>query len=102
MTDTQPFPPGANYRPHQDKLNLLVQTDTLDAAAVQEDHFNDLGALEDDNSIPNVQTKTKIAVRQVGGIMFWNLYNDSLGRLLARYLITNNVLASSLIKEIIL
>jgi hypothetical protein len=102
MTDTQPFPPGANNRPHQDKVNLLVQTDTLDAAAVQEDHFNDLGALEDDSSIPTVQTKTKIAVQQAGGMMFWNLFDDSWGRFLAWYFITDNVLAISSIKEIIL
>jgi len=72
MTETQPFPLGANDRPHQDKLNLLVQTDTLNAAPVREAHFNDLGTLEDDNSIPTVQTKTKVAVQQAGGMMFWN------------------------------
>ena len=54
---------------------------TSDAAAAQEDSFNYLGAVEHFNGIPTVQAKTKIAMQQAGGIMFWNLDDDALNGL---------------------
>jgi len=77
MTDAQPFMFGVNYWSHHNELNLLAWTDNSDAAATQVDRFNDLGVLEHNNSIPTVQTKTKIAMQQAGGIMFWNPGDDS-------------------------
>ena len=49
---------------------LLTWTDTSDATTVQLNPFNNLGALEHDNSTPSVQTKTKIIMQHAGGIMF--------------------------------
>jgi len=83
MTDAQPFTLGLNYWPHHNELNLSARTDTSDAAAAQVARFNDLGALEHDNSIPAVQIKTKIVLQHTDGIMFRNLDKDSWGARLA-------------------
>ena len=77
MIDAQLFTLGLNYWPHHVELNLSARTDTSDAAAAQVAGFNDLGALEHDNSIQTVQTKTKIVLQHADGIMFRNLDKDS-------------------------
>jgi chitinase len=45
------------------------------------DNFNYLGALEHYDGIPTIQAKTKIAMQQASGIMFWNLDDDASGDL---------------------
>ena len=50
-----------------------------DAALV--DAFEVYGAMQVYNGIPTIKLKTKIAVQQAGGVMFWNLDSDALGEL---------------------
>ncbi len=50
-----------------------------DAALV--DAFEVYGATQVYNGIPTIKAKTKIAVEQAGGVMFWNLDSDALGEL---------------------
>ncbi len=54
----------------------LVQDDP---AAAQVDTFDYIGAEQRYNSIQTIQTKTKIAMQQAGGIMFWALDHDAQG-----------------------
>ena len=65
-------------RPDEVPYSKLVASD---AAAAQVDSFNYLGMAEHFNGIPTIQAKTKIAMQQAGGIMFWNLDDDALGGL---------------------
>ncbi len=65
-------------RPDEVPYSKLV---ALDPAAAQEDSFNYLGKVEHFNGIPTIQAKTKIAMQQASGIMFWNLDDDALGGL---------------------
>lgn len=50
-----------------------------DPAAAQVDTFDYIGAVQRYNSMPTIQTKTKIAMQQAGGIMFWALDHDAQG-----------------------
>ena len=52
-----------------------------DARAAQTDEFEVYGVTQIYNGIPTIKAKTKIAVQQAGGIMFWNLDSDALGEL---------------------
>jgi GH18 family chitinase len=52
-----------------------------DPAAAQVDEFDYYGATQIYNGIPTVQAKTKVAMQQAGGIMFWNLDSDAQGNL---------------------
>ena len=65
-------------RPGEVSYSKLVASD---AAAAQGDSFDYLGTVEHFNGIPTIQVKTKIAMGQAGGIMFWNLDDDALGGL---------------------
>ncbi len=65
-------------RPDAVSYSKLVGSD---AAAAQVDSFIYLGTAEHFNGIPTIQAKTKIAVQQAGGIMFWNLDDDAPGAL---------------------
>lgn len=56
----------------------LVHTDP---AAAQVDEFEYFGAAQIYNGIPTIQAKTKLAMEQAGGIMFWNLDQDAQGEL---------------------
>lgn len=49
--------------------------------AAQVDAFEVYGATQVYNGIPTIKLKTKIAVQQAGGVMFWNLDSDALGEL---------------------
>lgn len=49
--------------------------------AAQVDAFEVYGATQVYNGIPTIYAKTKIAVQQAGGVMFWNLDSDALGEL---------------------
>lgn len=52
----------------------LVQADP---AAAQVDEFNYYGMTQVYNGIPTIQAKTRIAMEQAGGIMFWALDHDA-------------------------
>jgi chitinase len=65
-------------RPGEVPFSKLVASNP-DAAQV--DNFNYLGALEHYDGIPTIQAKTKIAMQQASGIMFWNLDDDASGDL---------------------
>lgn len=52
-----------------------------DPAAAQVDEFDYNGAKQIYNGIPTIQAKTKIAMQQAGGMMFWNLDSDTQGDL---------------------
>ena len=52
-----------------------------DARAAQTDEFEVYGVTQTYNGIPTIKAKTKIALQQAGGIMFWNLDSDALGEL---------------------
>jgi GH18 family chitinase len=54
----------------------LVQDDP---AAAQTDTFEYFGKAYHYNGIPTVQAKTKLAMQQAGGVMFWNLDDDAVG-----------------------
>ncbi len=56
----------------------LVQDDP---AAAQVNEFQYAGATQIYNGIPTIQAKTKLAVEQASGIMFWNLDQDAQGEL---------------------
>ena len=56
----------------------LIKTDP---AAAQVDKFEYAGATEIYNGIPTIQAKTKLAMQQAGGIMFWDLDDDAQGNL---------------------
>lgn len=48
-------------------------------ASAQLDTFDYIGAEQNYNGLPTIQTKTKIAMKQAGGIMFWALDHDAQG-----------------------
>ena len=50
-----------------------------DPNAAQMDSFEYLGALRTYNSIPTIQAKTEIALKESSGIMFWALDHDAQG-----------------------
>jgi chitinase len=52
-----------------------------DPAAAQTDEFYYFGVTQVYNGIPTVQAKTKLAMQQASGIMFWNLDQDATGDL---------------------
>lgn len=52
-----------------------------DPAAAQADSFEYIGAVQNYNGIPTIQTKTEIALQEAGGIMFWALDHDAQGEL---------------------
>jgi GH18 family chitinase len=52
-----------------------------DPAAAQVDEFDYYGAKQIYNGIPTIQAKTKVAMQQASGMMFWNLDDDALGDL---------------------
>lgn len=56
----------------------LVQADP---AAAQLDEFEYYSTTYIYNGIPTIQAKTKLAMQQAGGIMFWNLDSDAQGEL---------------------
>lgn len=47
-----------------------------DPASAQVDSFEYIGAMQNYNGIPTIQTKTKIAMEKASGIMFWALDHD--------------------------
>jgi GH18 family chitinase len=55
----------------------LVQADP---AAAQVDEFDYYGITEVYNGIPTIQAKTRIAMEQASGIMFWALDHDAQGK----------------------
>ncbi|MFZ1040737.1 MAG: glycosyl hydrolase family 18 protein [Anaerolineales bacterium] len=65
-------------RPSAVPYSKLVASD---AAAAQVDIANYLDTVQHFNGIPTIQLKTKIAMQQAGGIMFWNLDDDAPGGL---------------------
>ncbi len=54
---------------------------TADPSAAQKDTFDYYGVTVQYNGIPTIQAKTRIAMQQAGGIMFWTLDHDALGDL---------------------
>ena len=52
-----------------------------DPAAAQTDSFEYLGVTENYNGIPTIQTKTKFALENAGGVAFWALDHDAQGEL---------------------
>jgi GH18 family chitinase len=50
-----------------------------DPAAAQVDTFDYVGTAQHYNGIPTIKEKTKIAMQQAGGIMFWDLDHDAQG-----------------------
>jgi len=52
-----------------------------DPAAAETDTFKYLGAVYHYNGIPTVQSKTKLAMQQASGVMFWTLDFDAQGDL---------------------
>lgn len=52
-----------------------------DPAASQVDQFDYYGATQIYNGMPTIKTKTKLAMQQADGIMFWNLDEDAQGDL---------------------
>jgi len=56
----------------------LVQNDP---AAAQVDEFDYYGMTQIYNGIPTIQAKTKIAMQQASGVMFWALDHDAQGEL---------------------
>jgi len=52
-----------------------------DASAAQTDTFDYYGTTYHYNGIPTVETKTKLAMQQASGIMFWTLDFDAQGEL---------------------
>ena len=56
----------------------LVQNDP---AAAQVDEFDYFGMTQIYNGIPTIQAKTKIAMQQASGVMFWALDHDAQGEL---------------------
>ena len=52
-----------------------------DSAAAQVDEFEYNGGTQIYNGIPTIQAKTKVAMQQAGGMMFWNLDDDAQGDL---------------------
>ena len=50
-----------------------------DPAAAQTDSFDYLGVTENYNGIPTIQTKTKFALENAGGVAFWALDHDAQG-----------------------
>ena len=63
-------------RPSEIYFAKLVQ---FDPAAAQVDSFEYNGSPEKYNGIPAVQAKTKLAMQNAGGIMFWALDHDAQG-----------------------
>jgi chitinase len=52
-----------------------------DPSAAQLDSFEFKGAIQNYNGIPTIQAKTRIALENAGGIMFWALDHDAQGDL---------------------
>jgi hypothetical protein len=52
-----------------------------DPNAAQTDTFEQDGTLHHYNGIPTIQAKTRIAMENVSGIMFWALDHDAQGEL---------------------
>ena len=52
-----------------------------DPAAAQVDEFDYFGMTQIYNGIPTIQAKTKIAMQQANGIMFWALDHDTQGEM---------------------
>ena len=52
-----------------------------DPNAAQADSFDYYGTIYHYNGIPTIQTKTRIAMEQAGGMMFWALDHDAQGEL---------------------
>lgn len=50
-----------------------------DPASAQVDSFDYIGAQQNYNGIPTIQEKTRIAMEESGGIMFWALDHDAQG-----------------------
>jgi chitinase len=50
-----------------------------DPASARVDAFEYIGALQNYNGIPTIQSKTRIAMEKSGGIMFWALDHDAQG-----------------------
>jgi GH18 family chitinase len=63
-------------RPGEISFARLVQ---FDPAAAQLDSFDYYGSPEKYNGIPTLQAKTKLAMQNAGGIMFWALDHDAQG-----------------------
>jgi len=63
-------------RPSEISFAKLVQ---FDPAAAQVDSFEYNGMLQNYNGIPTIQTKTRLAMKETGGIMFWALDHDAQG-----------------------
>jgi chitinase len=63
-------------RPSEVTFANLVEADP---AAAQLNSFDYLGSAENYNGIPAVKTKTELAMKQAGGIMFWALDHDAQG-----------------------
>jgi len=58
-----------------------AQLVNVDPAAAQTDTLDYIGAIQIYNGIPTIQAKTKIAMQQANGIMFWTLDQDAQGEL---------------------
>jgi chitinase len=65
-------------RPSEVTFAKLVEDNP---AAAQVDTFNYNGVQENYNGIPTLQAKTRLAMQQAGGIMFWALDHDAQGEL---------------------
>jgi GH18 family chitinase len=63
-------------RPSEISFAKLVQ---FDPASAQVDSFEYNGMLQNYNGIPTIQTKTRLAMEETGGIMFWALDHDAQG-----------------------
>jgi GH18 family chitinase len=63
-------------RPGEVSFANLVKEDP---AAAQVNSFDYLGTTENYNGIPTVKEKTKLAMQNAGGIMFWALDHDAQG-----------------------
>lgn len=50
-----------------------------DPASAQTDTFDYIGAAQNYNGIPTIQSKTKLAMQRAGGMMFWALDHDAQG-----------------------
>ncbi len=63
-------------RPDEVTYAKLVQ---YDAAAAQADAFDYFGVTQNYTGIPTTQAKTRLAMQNAGGIMFWALDHDAQG-----------------------
>jgi chitinase len=69
---------GAPFYSRPDGISFakLVQADP---AAARTDSFEYFGAQQNYNGLPTIQVKTRIALQQAGGMMFWTLEHDAPG-----------------------